>query len=89
MKGDTGVKLQYTHCRLVNLELNCGATLTSECEPNFLREDVVDDLIVLIARFEEVVLKSYKEMEPRVLTIYLFKLWYVISPTKCFPQLIG
>ncbi|EFN87805.1 Probable arginyl-tRNA synthetase, mitochondrial [Harpegnathos saltator] len=74
LKGNTGVKLQYTHCRLVNLERNCGAILTSECEPSLLQEEVVDDLILLIAKFDEVILKSYKEMEPCVLTAYLFKL---------------
>ncbi|XP_014475069.1 PREDICTED: probable arginine--tRNA ligase, mitochondrial isoform X1 [Dinoponera quadriceps] len=74
LQGETGIKLQYTHCRLVSLERNCGAILTSECEPSLLREEVVDDLVVLIASFEETVLKSYEEMEPCVLTAYLFKL---------------
>lgn len=74
LRGDTGVKLQYTHCRLVSLERNCGAVLISECEPSLLREEVVDDLVVLIAKFEEVVLRSYNEMEPCILTIYLFNL---------------
>lgn len=68
------MKLQYTHCRLVSLERNCGAVLTSECEPSLLREEVVDDLVVLIAKFEEAVLRSYNEMEPCILTIYLFNL---------------
>nr|XP_012215145.1 PREDICTED: probable arginine--tRNA ligase, mitochondrial [Linepithema humile] len=74
LKGDTGIKLQYTHCRLVNLERNCGTALISECEPNVLREEIVDDLILLIARFEEVILKSYEEMESCVLTAYLYNL---------------
>lgn len=77
MKGDTGVKLQYTHCRLVSLERNCGAVLASECDPNLLQEEVVDDLVVLIAKFEEVILKSHEEMEPCILTVYLFHLRYV------------
>lgn len=79
LKGDTGVKLQYTHCRLVNLKRNCGATLPSECEPSLLREEVVDDLIVLIAKFEEMVLKSYEELEPCILTGYLFHLSHAIN----------
>ncbi|XP_011870463.1 PREDICTED: probable arginine--tRNA ligase, mitochondrial isoform X2 [Vollenhovia emeryi] len=74
LKGDTGVKLQYTHCRLVSLERNCGAVLTLQCEPSLLQEEVVDDLVILIARFEEVVLKSYEEIEPCILTTYLFHL---------------
>ncbi|KAL6439734.1 hypothetical protein ACFW04_004054 [Cataglyphis niger] len=79
LKGDTGVKLQYTHCRLVNLKRNCGAVLPSECEPSLLREEVVDDLIILIAKFEEIVLKSYEEMEPCILTTYLFHLSHAIN----------
>jgi len=72
------VKLQYTHCRLVSLERNCGITLTSECEPSLLQETIVDDLIILIAKFEEVVLRSYEEIEPCILTAYLFNLRYKI-----------
>ncbi|XP_019884553.1 probable arginine--tRNA ligase, mitochondrial isoform X2 [Camponotus floridanus] len=79
LKGDTGVKLQYTHCRLINLKRNCGAVLPSECEPSLLREEVVDELIVLIAKFEEIVLKSYEEMEPCILTGYLFHLRNILA----------
>ena len=74
MKGNTGIKLQYTHCRLTNLELHCGATITTECNPSLLKEPVVDDLIILISKFDEVVLKSYERLEPCILTIYLFQL---------------
>ncbi|XP_076237598.1 arginyl-tRNA synthetase, mitochondrial [Calliopsis andreniformis] len=74
MKGDSGIKLQYTHCRLCNLELNCGATLTAECDPNILKEIEVDDLIMLISKFDEIILRSYEELEPCVLTTYLFQL---------------
>ncbi|XP_018054527.1 PREDICTED: probable arginine--tRNA ligase, mitochondrial [Atta colombica] len=74
LKGNTGVKLQYTHCRLGSLERNCGAILTSKCEPSLLQEEVVDELVILIAKFEEVVLKSYEELEPCILTVYLFNL---------------
>lgn len=85
LKGDTGVKLQYTHCRLVSLKRNCGAVLPSECDPSLLREEVVDDLIMSIAKFEEIVLKSYVEMEPCILTSYLFHLIHVIN--KAFKEL--
>ncbi|KYN04805.1 putative arginyl-tRNA synthetase, mitochondrial, partial [Cyphomyrmex costatus] len=85
LKGDTGVKLQYTHCRLVSLERNCGAILTSKCEPSLLQEEVVDDLVILIAKFEEVVLRSYEEIEPCILTVYLFNLSNAIN--KAFNSL--
>lgn len=79
LKGDTGVKLQYTHCRLISLERNCGAILISECEPSLLQEEIVDDLVILIAKFEEVVLRSYEEIEPCILTTYLFNLSNTIN----------
>ncbi|CAL7948259.1 unnamed protein product [Xylocopa violacea] len=74
MKGDTGIKLQYVHCRLCSLEEICGTTLIGECDPSLLREIEIDHLITLISQFDEVVLKSYKELEPCTLTVYLFHL---------------
>ncbi|KAL0099036.1 hypothetical protein PUN28_020229 [Cardiocondyla obscurior] len=85
LKGDTGIKLQYTHCRLINLERNCGAVLISECEPKLLQEEIVDDLVVLITEFEEIVQKSYEELEPCILTTYLFNLCNVVN--KAFNSL--
>lgn len=74
VKGDCGIKLQYSHCRLCNLEELCGAMLVTECDPHLLKELEVDNLIILISQFDEIVLKSYKELEPCILTIYLFHL---------------
>ncbi|XP_012525415.1 probable arginine--tRNA ligase, mitochondrial [Monomorium pharaonis] len=79
LKGDTGIKLQYTHCRLVSLERNSDAILTTECEPNLLQGEVVDDLVILIAKFEKAVLRSYDEIEPCILTTYLFSLSNAIN----------
>ncbi|PBC34693.1 probable arginine--tRNA ligase, mitochondrial isoform X1 [Apis cerana] len=74
IKGDSGIKLQYSHCRLCNLEELCGTTLVTKCDPNLLKELEVDNLIILISQFDEIVLKSYEELEPCILTIYLFHL---------------
>lgn len=79
MKGDSGIKLQYAHCRLCSLEELSGATLVIECDPSLLKEAEVDQLILLISQFDEVVLKSYEELEPCVLTIYLFRLCKAIN----------
>ncbi|KAL6257894.1 hypothetical protein P5V15_011493 [Pogonomyrmex californicus] len=79
LKGDTGIKLQYTHCRLVNLERNCNAILISECDPSLLQEEIIDDLVTLIARFDEIILKSYEEIEACVLIVYLFNLSNAIN----------
>ncbi|XP_033317364.1 probable arginine--tRNA ligase, mitochondrial [Bombus bifarius] len=79
MKGNSGIKLQYAHCRLCSLEELSGATLVKECDSSLLKEAEVDQLILLISQFDEVVLKSYEELEPCVLTIYLFHLCKAIN----------
>ncbi|KAK9295273.1 hypothetical protein QLX08_010357 [Tetragonisca angustula] len=79
MKGDSGIKLQYTHCRLCSLEELSGATLVTECDSALLKEPEVDQLILLISQFDEVVLKSYEELEPCILTNYLFHLCKAIN----------
>ncbi|KAI4484522.1 hypothetical protein M0804_007088 [Polistes exclamans] len=85
IKGDTGVKLQYVHCRLCNLEENSGVTLPTECYPSVLKEPIVDDLICIISNFENTVLRSYQDLEPCILVGYLFKLSYTIN--KAFETL--
>ncbi|XP_053974638.1 probable arginine--tRNA ligase, mitochondrial isoform X2 [Hylaeus volcanicus] len=85
MKGDCGAKLQYTHCRLTNLEYNSGATLVAECNPSLLKETEVDNLIILISKFDEVILKSYEQLEPCILTVYLFHLCHAVD--KAFKTL--
>lgn len=79
MKGDSGIKLQYAHCRLCSLEEVSGGTLVTECDPSLLKEPVIDHLIILISQFDEVVLKSHNELEPCILTVYLFYLCKAIN----------
>ncbi|XP_033342175.2 arginyl-tRNA synthetase, mitochondrial [Megalopta genalis] len=79
MKGDSGIKLQYVHCRLTSLERYSGATLTTECDPSLLKEPEVDDLIILISRFDEIILQSYEQFEPCVLVVYLMQLSNTIN----------
>lgn len=77
MKGDSGIKLQYAHCRLCSLERLSNATLVTECDPSLLKEPEVDNLITLISQFDEVIIKSYEQLEPCILTVYLLHLWLV------------
>lgn len=79
VKGDSGTRLQYSHCRLTSLEENSGAILARECDPSLLRESCVDALILALARFDEAVLKSFQTLEPCILTIYLFSLSNAIN----------
>ncbi|KAK2579032.1 hypothetical protein KPH14_002825 [Odynerus spinipes] len=79
INGDTGVKLQYVHCRLVSLEENCGATFVPECDPSLLKEPIAEDLVFIISKFDNAVLKSYQDLEPCILVTYLFQLSQVIN----------
>lgn len=75
MKGETGIKLQYTHCRLSNLKDNCcEVTVPDECDPSLLKEPIVDELITIIAQFDEAVIVSYQTLEACYLVKYLFNL---------------
>jgi len=72
--GDSGVKLQYTHARLFSVEEQCGVTLPSKCVPTFLPEDIALELVVEIARFEDILRLSLENFESSVLVRYLFNL---------------
>lgn len=73
-EGDSGIKLQYLHCRLLNLEKNCGVKIPSTCDPEYLKEEVVGDVVVELARFEEVLHRSFVENEACIIVHYLFRL---------------
>lgn len=84
-EGDSGIKLQYLHCRLWSLEQNCGVTLPEECDPGYLKEPIMLDLIAEIAKFEDVLLRAKEEYEACVLVAYLFRLTKIVN--KAFKEL--
>ncbi|KAK4314775.1 hypothetical protein Pmani_013976 [Petrolisthes manimaculis] len=96
-RGDTGVKLQYVHCRLVSLERNCGFKYDSEMPltPALLTQPPAARLIRELARFDEVLLETYSELEPCVLVAYLFTLCGSVNkalkqlPVKSAPREVG
>ncbi|KAJ2938866.1 hypothetical protein O0L34_g18495 [Tuta absoluta] len=73
-EGDSGIKLQYLHCRLWSLEKNCGVSLPDICDPGFLPEEIVGDVIAELARFEDILNRALDEYEACILVNYLFKL---------------
>lgn len=51
VNGDTGIKLQYTHCRLMSLEeINSNITLPNEVNVECLTETIALDLILELCR---------------------------------------
>lgn len=73
-EGDTGIKLQYLHCRLWSLEQNSGVSLPQSCNPSLLTEEVIGDVTAEIAKFEHILQKSLEEHEACILVGYLFRL---------------
>ncbi|CAG9791781.1 unnamed protein product [Diatraea saccharalis] len=73
-EGDSGIKLQYLHCRLWSLENNCGLTLPDVCEPNILTEEIVGVVVAELAKFENVLSRALNENEACILVSYLFRL---------------
>ncbi|KAH8419142.1 hypothetical protein KR222_006705, partial [Zaprionus bogoriensis] len=78
VNGDTGIKLQYTHCRLHSLLDNFRHVQLAEVKPSWqhLTQEPSDALDVLyeLARFEQSVWQSKEQLEACVLVNYLFGL---------------
>ncbi|PZC83396.1 hypothetical protein B5X24_HaOG207779 [Helicoverpa armigera] len=73
-EGDSAIKLQYLHCRLWSLEQNCGVSLPDVCDPNYVPEEVIGDVIAELAGFEHTLHRSLEEYEACILVNYLFRL---------------
>ncbi|RXG69134.1 putative arginine--tRNA ligase, mitochondrial [Armadillidium vulgare] len=77
--GDTGARLQYSHCRLVRLEENCGLPYNHNANLKSLLEPEAIDLVRLIARFDEILYESLEELESSKLALYLIDLSNAIN----------
>lgn len=73
-EGDSGIKLQYLHCRLWSLEQNCGVSLPESCDPSFLPEEIIGLVVIELVRFDDVLQKALQENEACILVNYLFRL---------------
>ena len=86
-KGDSGIKLQYTHARLTSLLLNMSllndeykfeegllGELTSPKYFNNVLEPEAIELVQAISIYDEIVHSSYINLEPCILVNYLYRL---------------
>ncbi|XP_035221485.1 probable arginine--tRNA ligase, mitochondrial isoform X2 [Stegodyphus dumicola] len=74
IKGDSGNSLQYCHARLNSIKEKCGFDLCKDCELQSLVEPEAISLIAHLAKFDEVIYKTYADLEPCILVHYLFLL---------------
>lgn len=75
VNGDTGIKLQYTHCRLCSLEKSSGAIEATSVNTELLQEPEAIAVIFELAKFPEAITRAYDTQEACVLVNYLFSLW--------------
>lgn len=75
VQGDSGIKLQYTHCRLCNLEKNCGILPASICKPEMILEPEALRLIGHLAKYPDILSQTEEQLEACILVTYLFHLW--------------
>jgi arginyl-tRNA synthetase len=86
VNGDTGIKFQYSHCRLFNLEqANQNISEAEELNLDLLSEPEAQHLIYLILKYPETIYHSYDELESCVLVKYMFDLCNATS--KAFKTL--
>lgn len=85
INGLSGIRLQYTHCRLVSLMKYSGASAAQEVQPDTLMEPEAIQLVLDIAMFEDALVASERVLEPRLLVNYLFQLTKSIN--KCLESL--
>ncbi|XP_072264721.1 probable arginine--tRNA ligase, mitochondrial [Pyxicephalus adspersus] len=77
--GDTGVFLQYTHARLHSL-LNLWDTREKEeFDANCLQDPSVTSTLRHLLRYDEVIHKTLKELQPRYLVSYLMGLSHLAN----------
>ncbi|XP_045763328.1 probable arginine--tRNA ligase, mitochondrial isoform X1 [Maniola jurtina] len=73
-EGDSGIKLQYLHCRLWSLESNANVALPNECNPDCLNEEVIGDVLSELAAFDDILNRALIENEACIIVNYLFRL---------------
>ncbi|XP_037812337.1 probable arginine--tRNA ligase, mitochondrial [Lucilia sericata] len=88
VNGDTGIKLQYTHCRLNNLiEQNCNINIDNlQFSWKNLAEPEAYELLNEISRFPQILWQAKEQLEACILVNYLFSLSNTTSRAlKCLP----
>ncbi|XP_048209816.1 probable arginine--tRNA ligase, mitochondrial [Perognathus longimembris pacificus] len=78
-RGDTGVFLQYTHARLHSLEETFGCGYLNEYNTACLQEPQSVSILQHLLRFDEVIYRTYQDLQPRHIVSYLLTLSHLAS----------
>ncbi|KAG8192953.1 hypothetical protein JTE90_028077 [Oedothorax gibbosus] len=74
---ESGASLQYCHAGLKGLQRDSDHYFKTDIDTSPLLEKEAHDLVQHLARFDEMVFKSYSLLEPCILLQYLFTLWHL------------
>ena len=80
-EGYTGPYLQYAHARCCGVERKSGIEVPASSDVHFelLVEKEAESLIMHIAKFGDVIMNTFNNLEPNTLVTYLFELSHFIS----------
>ncbi|XP_073709151.1 probable arginine--tRNA ligase, mitochondrial [Garra rufa] len=78
-QGDTGVFLQYTHARLCSLLRRHASETHSCCDVSPLVDSRSVSVLQHLLRYDEVLLQSANELQPRYLVNYLMTLSHLVA----------
>ncbi|KAM5165388.1 putative arginine--tRNA ligase, mitochondrial [Mantella aurantiaca] len=77
--GDSGVFLQYTHARLHSLLSLWESRDQEEFDANCLQDPSISSTLRHLLRYDEVIHKSLKDLQPRYLVSYLMGLSHLVN----------
>jgi len=85
-KGNSGLFLQYSHCRLCSLErtsvetFNLQPPSAAEVDPSVVQQrDSLCNLILHVSKYPATFERAYNTLEPSGVTKYLFELSHLIA----------
>uniref|UniRef100_A0A4W3JA12 Probable arginine--tRNA ligase, mitochondrial n=1 Tax=Callorhinchus milii TaxID=7868 RepID=A0A4W3JA12_CALMI len=78
-QGDTGVFLQYTHARLCSIQRTYENGPQAQFNPASLQDPQAITLLQHLLRFDEVLYKASKDLQPKHLVNYLLMLSRLVS----------
>jgi arginyl-tRNA synthetase len=79
-RGDTGPYLQYTHARLASIERVSKVPISTSVDYSVLVDSAeVFDIVLLLARYEEIIALALEKNEPSTITNHLFEIARLVN----------
>lgn len=91
VEGDTGPYLQYAHARLCSIFRKAEMDLSTleSADLSLLQEETAIRLLRVLIQWPDVMLNTYKTLEPSTILTYLFKMTHALSSSYNHLQIVG